>query len=110
MRRHARLAPFQVGELALDRTKRRVTLGGRAIRLMATGYHLLEALSLDAGGVATYEVLIRRVGSWKDGGTVGALRSAVAKLWRKLGDDGRKPRYVIGERGFGYRMPRPDRP
>ena len=34
-----------------------------------------------------------------------ALRSAVAKLRRTLGDDVRKPRYVIGVRGLGYRMP-----
>ncbi|MYD93278.1 MAG: winged helix-turn-helix domain-containing protein [Chloroflexi bacterium] len=44
----------------------------------------------------------------RDGGNVEALRSAVAKLRRKLGDDARKPRYVIGVRGLGYRMPEPD--
>ena len=37
-----------------------------------------------------------------------ALRSAVTKLRRKLGDDARKPRYDIGERGMGYRMPEPE--
>ena len=110
LRRAARVASFRVGELELDRTKRRVTLAGRAIRLTATGYRLLEALSLDAGGVATYEALIRRVWSGKGGGSVRALRSAVARLRRKLGDDARKPRYVIGERGLGYRMPKPDGP
>ena len=36
------------------------------------------------------------------------LRSAVTRLRRKLGDDARKPRYVIGERGLGYRMPEAD--
>ena len=110
LRRHAPPAPFAVGELALDRSNRRVTLAGRALRLTATEYRLLDALSLDAGGVATYETLIRRVWGEKGGGNVEALRSAVAKLRRKLGDDARKPRYVIGERGLGYRMPGPDGP
>ena len=32
------------------------------------------------------------------------LRSAVTKLRRKFGDHARKPHYVIGERGLGYRM------
>ena len=110
LRRHAPAAPFRAGELALDHNKRRVTLAGRAIRLTATEYRLLEALSLDAGGVAAYETLIRRVWSRRGGGNVEALRSVVAKLRRKVGDDARKPRYVIGERGLGYRMPRPDGP
>ena len=105
LRRHAPPVPFRLGELELDRTRRRVTLAGQAIRLTATEYRLLEALSLDAGGVAAYETLIQRVWSGKGGGNLGALRSAVAKLRRKLGDDARKPRYVIGERGLGYRMP-----
>lgn len=39
-----------------------------------------------------------------------ALRSPVTKLRRKLSDDARKPRYVIGERGLGYRLPEPDDP
>ena len=108
LRRHSPPGPFRVGELALDRAKRRVTLAGRPLRLTATEYRLLHALSLDAGGVATYETLMRRVWGEKGGGNMEALRSAVTKLRRKLGDDARKPRYVIGERGLGYRMPEPD--
>lgn len=27
---------------------------------------------------------------------------------RKLGDDTRNPRYILGERGMGYHMPEPD--
>ncbi len=110
LRRHSPPASLRVGELVLDRAKRRVTLAGRALRLTATEYRLLHALSLDAGGVATYETLIRRIWGDKEGGNVAALRSAVAKLRRKLGDDARKPRYVIGERGLGYRLPEPDEP
>lgn len=87
-----------------------MTLAGRVLRLTATEYRLLTALSLDAGGLAIYETLLRRVWGEKGGGNMEALRSAVAKLHRKLGDDARKPRYVIGERGLGYRMPEPDEP
>ena len=98
LRRQSPPAPFRVGELVLDRARRRVTLAGRALRFTATEYRLLEALSLDAGGVADYGTLIRRVWGGKGGGNVEALRS----------DDARKPRYVIGVRGLGYRMPEPD--
>ena len=44
---------FRVGELEVDRAKRRVTLEGRPLRLTATEYRLLHALSLHAGGAAT---------------------------------------------------------
>ena len=62
-----------------------------------------------AGGATTFEALQRRV--WGPGrGDPQAVRSAVTKLRRKLGDDARNPKYILGERGLGYRMPEPDGP
>ena len=58
--------------------------------------------------MAIYETLMGRVWGEGDGGNLEALRSAVAKLRRKLGDDAGKPRYVIGVRGLGYHMPEAD--
>ena len=89
----------RIGELVVNRAKRRVTLAGHPLRLIAAEYRLLRALSLDAGGVATYETLMRRIWGEQGGGNMAALRRAVTKLRRKLDDDARKPRYVIGERG-----------
>ena len=109
LRRRTAPGPFRVGDLEIDRAKRRVTVAGRPVRLTATEYRLLHALSLDAGGATAYEVLQRRV--WGPGkGDPQAVRSAVTKLRRKLGDDARNPRYILGERGLGYRMPEPDSP
>ncbi len=107
LRRRTAPGTFRIGELEIDRDKRRVTMAGRPVRLTATEYRLLNALSLDAGGASSYEVLQRRV--WGPGkGDAQAVRSAVTKLRRKLGDDARNPRYILGERGMGYRMPEPD--
>ena len=36
------------------------------------------------------------------------LRSAVAKLRRKLGDDTGMPRYVVAVRSLGYRVTEPN--
>ena len=109
LRRRAAPGSFLLGDLAIDRAKRRVTLAGRPVRLTAIEYRLLHALSLDAGGATTYESLQRRV--WGEGrGNPQAVRSAIRKLRLKLGDDARKPRYIFGERGLGYRMPAPDDP
>ena len=50
---------------------------------------------------------MRRVWGERGGGGMEALRSAVAKLRRKLGDDARKPRYVIGKRALATACPSP---
>ena len=52
-----------------------MTLAGRPVRLTATEYRLLHALSLDAGGVATYDSLMRRI--WGD--------KEAAATWRRSG-------------------------
>ena len=107
LRRRDAPEPFVLGDLVIDRAKRRVTLDGRPVRLTATEYRLLHALSLDAGGVTTYESLQRRVWGEPGGTNPQAVRSAVRKLRRKLGDEAGEPRYVLNVRGLGYRMPGP---
>ena len=108
--RHAAAEPFRLGDLAIDRAARRVTVAGRAVRLTATEYRLLHALSLDAGGVTSYDALRRRVWGERGASDPQAVRSAVRRLRHKLGDDGASPRYILTERGLGYRMPAPDAP
>ena len=108
LRRRSAPEPFRLGELAIDRATHRVTLAGRPLRLTAIEYRLLNALALDAGGVTTYETLRRRVWGESAASNPQAVHSAVRKLRRKLGDDARNPRYILGERGLGYRMRGPD--
>ena len=89
-RRRAAPRPFRVGELEIDRAKRRVTVAGRPVRLTATEYRLLHALSLDAGGATTFEALQHQV--WGPGkGDAQAVRSAVTKLPRKRGQSASLP-------------------
>ena len=97
--------PFQFGDLAVDYEKRRVTLAGRPVRLTATEYGLLRALSLNAGGVTTYDALMRQVWGERAPSSAQPVRTAVKKLRRKLGDHARNPTYIFTERGVGYRIP-----
>ena len=97
--------PFRLGDLGIDYEKRRVTVAGRPVRLTATEYGLLRALSLNAGGVTTYDTLLRQVWGERAASNAHPVRTAVKKLRRKLGDQARKPTYIFTERGVGYRMP-----
>ena len=107
LRRRDAPEPFVLGDLVIDRAKHRVTLDGRPVRLTAIEYRLLHALSLDAGGATTYESLQRRVWGEAGGANPQAVRSAVRKLRRKLGDEAGEPKYILNVRGLGYRMPGP---
>ena len=108
LNRYGASGPFVLGNLAIDRATHRVTVAGRPVRLTAIEHKLLHTLSLDAGGATTWETLQRRV--WKDrgGATPQTVRNAIRKLRRKLGDDARRPKYIVSERGLGYRMPGPE--
>ena len=97
--------PSVLGDLAIDRARRRVTIAGSPVRLTAIEYKILYALSLDAGGATTYDTLRRRVWGDRGGANPQAVRNAIRKLRRKIGDDARNPKYILSERGLGYRMP-----
>ena len=110
LRKHREPDPFELGELAIDYGRRRVSMAGRAVDLTATEYELLCALSLNAGRVTTFDTLLRQVWSGRNHATANLVRIFVRNLRRKLGDSGAHPAWIFNERGVGYRMPAPDRP
>ena len=99
---------YQSGGLVINYEERRVTLGGRAVRLTATEYDLLRVLSINAGRVVTYENLLRSVWRSSSLNDTYLVRAFVGKLRRKLGDDASNPTYIFTEPRVGYRMHRPD--
>ena len=96
--------PFVLGELAVYFADRRVTFGGRPLRLTAVEYRLLAELAANAGRVLTYEHLLQRVWGAEGGGDVRPIRSALSKIRRRLGDDPDNPTYFFTEPRVGYRM------
>ena len=110
LRRRAEPESFVLGELAIDYEQRRVSVAGRPVRLTATEYELLRALSVNAGRVSTYDTLLRQVWGGRDSGNRRVLHTFVKKLRQKLGDDAATPAYILTERGVGYRMAKPSDP
>ena len=108
LRKQAGPETFALGDLAVDYEARRVSVGGRAVRLTATEYELLRLLTVNAGRVSSYESLIRRLWNGPDGGDPDRVRTFIKQLRRKLGDDPARPRWILNERGVGYRVPKPE--
>jgi two-component system KDP operon response regulator KdpE len=97
LRKRTRPGPFVVADLAIDYEKRRVSVGGRPVRLTVKEYELLRVLSINAGRVMTYESLLRQI--WEDREDTEPVRTFVKKLRGKLGDDPVSPAYIFNERG-----------
>ena len=108
LRKRAGPATFILGDLAVHYEKRRVTVGGRPVRLTATEYELLRVLTVNAGRVSTYEYLIRQLWDGPEPGDLDRVRTFLKQLRRKLGDDPKRPTYILNERGVGYRVPKPE--
>ena len=107
LRRRERPAPFVLGALAIDYESRRVTVAGREADLTATEYALLRVLSLNAGRVVPYDMLLRQVWGGRERGGPNLVRIFVRNLRRKLGEDAERPAWIFNQRGVGYRMPHP---
>ena len=101
LRKRAGPESFALGALAVHYDERRVTMGGRAVRLTATEFALLRLLTRNAGRVSTYESLVRQLWNAPDTGDPDRVRTFVKQLRRKLGDDPARPRYILNERGVG---------
>ena len=110
LRRHADPEPFALGDLAIDYDRRLVSVAGRTVELTPTEYDLLRTLSLNAGRVTTYEMLLDQVWSGRNNDGWKVVRAFVKQLRAKLKDDASKPAWIFNVRGVGYRMPRPGEP
>ena len=104
LRREAAPEPYLLGDLAIHYEERRVSVAGRDVALTATEYELLRVLSRGGARVSSTESLLRQVWGGRHDGDTEPVRTYVKRVRRKLGD----PAYIVTERGFGYRMARPD--
>ena len=72
--------PFEMGELAIDYARRRVTLSGRAVALTDTEYRLLCELAVNAGRTLSRERLMSRVWSTREPDDSTMVRGYVRRL------------------------------
>lgn len=82
----------------------RVLAGGQPVQLTATEFRLLTYLLQNAGQVLTYEMILDKVWGWDYQGSIDYVHVYLSHLRRKLEEDPRNPKYLLTERGIGYRF------
>ena len=97
---------FIAGDLAINFDSREVTRRGEVIPLTALEYRLLYHLVRNAGHVLSREALLARVWGDEYRDQSDYLKVYVSRLRSKLEDDPDSPRYILTERGLGYRFAR----
>jgi two-component system KDP operon response regulator KdpE len=95
---------FEVGQLRVDFTHRRVFVGSNEIHLTPTEYRLLTVMIRHAGKVVTHRQLLKEVWGPDSVEENQYLRVYMGQLRRKLEADPARPRYLLTEPGVGYRL------
>jgi two-component system KDP operon response regulator KdpE len=95
---------IQVGELAIDLAARQVLVDGAEVNLTPTEYRILTYLARHAGQVLTHEQILAEVWGPEYGGENHYLWVHIAHLRQKIEPDSKSPRYLLTERGVGYRL------
>ena len=92
------------GQLTIDFDKREVIVRGERMPLRATEYRLLYHLVSNAGKVLTHETLLSRVWGPDYQDEDHYVRLYITYLRKKIEEDPRNPKYILNERGMGYRF------
>jgi DNA-binding response OmpR family regulator len=92
------------GELEIDLVGRRVTRAGSTSALTPTEVRLLHQLLGQIDRTVTTDSLLSRVWSESDGADPSYVWVTVRRLRRKLEADPDQPRFLLTERGVGYRL------
>ncbi len=90
--------------LKLDFGRREVWLKGKLIKLRPTEYRLLYHLVQNAGWVMTYDQILTKVWGYEYRDEPHYVRLYINYLRQKLEEDPANPKYILTERGVGYRF------
>jgi len=90
--------------LSVDFNRREVIVNGERIKLRPTEYRLLYHLIENAGWTVPHEQLLAKVWGYEYRDETHYVRLYVNYLREKIEEDPSDPRYILTERGVGYRF------
>jgi two-component system KDP operon response regulator KdpE len=90
--------------LQVDFNHRQVFIGGQPIKLRPTEYRLLYHLIQNAGYTLSHEIILSKVWGYEYQDESQYVRLYITYLRQKIEPDPANPRYILTERGIGYRF------
>jgi DNA-binding response OmpR family regulator len=90
--------------LAIDFNRHQVIVEGERIDLRPTEYRLLSHLIQNAGWVVPHDTLLAKVWGYEYRDETHYLRLYINYLRKKIEEDLANPKYILTERGVGYRF------
>jgi DNA-binding response OmpR family regulator len=90
--------------LGIDFNSREVIIEGQRTKLRPTEFRLLYHLIENAGWVVPHETLLAKVWGYEYREEIQYLRLYITYLRQKIEPDPAHPRYILTERGVGYRF------
>ena len=95
-------APIERDGLLVDARRRRVEVDGDEVQLTPLEFEILQVLAREPGAVLSRDQLMDRIWGYRDHAGGRVVDSHVARLRRKLGEDGNDPRFIRTVHGVGY--------
>ena len=90
--------------LKIDFDRREIWLEGQIVKLRPTEYRLLYHLVQNAGWVVTHDQLLIKVWGYEYRDEPHYVRLYINYLRKKLEENPSSPKYILTERGVGYRF------
>jgi len=90
--------------LKIDFDRREIWLEGKLVKLRPTEYRMLYHLVQNAGWVVTHDQLLTKVWGYEYRDEPHYVRLYINYLRQKLEADPSNPKYILTERGVGYRF------
>ncbi|MBC7233757.1 MAG: response regulator transcription factor [Chloroflexi bacterium] len=98
---------FANEELVIDADRMTVIREGKPLDLTPTELRLLFLLAENEGRVLTHRQILEKIWGSEYEDEVDYVKLFIYRLRRKLEADPQKPRYILSERGIGYRFVNP---
>lgn len=88
----------------IDFGRREIWIDGKLVKLRPTEYRLLYHLVQNAGWVLTYDQILSKVWGYEYRDEPHYVRLYINYLRQKIEQDPANPKYILTERGVGYRF------
>lgn len=95
---------FSSEDLEINFAMRRVSVGGKEVKLTPTEYSVLQHLAVNANKVLTHGMLLQSVWGSEYSSEKEYLRVFIGRLRKKLEPNPQKPKYILTIPGVGYHL------